>query len=106
MPGTIYIAADHDVEYLGAQAEVVGTYLNSGTCTYVLKTAAGTTVPGGTGSCTYSPASSGDYYGTIESTVTALLSEDVQYYLEITFADSGYNDFRRIPLRAAYRTNP
>ena len=102
-PVEIFIGADFDLGYEGAQAALSEAYLNSGTCTYQLKSSAGTVV--GSGTLSYVAASDGNYRGTIESTVTATLTEDSLYYLEITFADSGYNDFRRFQLRAAYRKN-
>jgi hypothetical protein len=99
----LIIGADMDVGYTGASNARSGAYFNAGTCTYALKSATGTSL--GTGTLSYVAASDGDYYGTIESTVTAALTEDTPYFLEITFASgTGYEDFRRIPLRAAYRT--
>lgn len=98
----LFIGADMDVFYSGASVASTGAYLNAGTCTYVLTDSAGATV--GTGTLAYVAASNGDYAGTIESTVTALLDEDEQCELTITFVQSGYNDSRVIPMRAAYRT--
>jgi hypothetical protein len=98
----LFIGADMNVYYDGASVASTGSYLNAGTCTYALKNAAGTSV--GTGTLSYVASSNGNYRGTIESTVTANLSEDAEYFLEITFAETPYNDFRRIAMRAAYRT--
>jgi hypothetical protein len=99
MACTLYIGADLTVEYNDATGG--GSALTSGTCTYALKDSSGATVSGGTGNLTHS--SGGDYSGTIESTVTSTLTEKGYYWLEITFAQSPYNDFRRIQYRAEYR---
>ncbi len=99
----LFIGSDMDVGYTGARAARTGAYLNSGTCTYELvQDSDGSVV--GTGALTYVAASNGDYYGTIESTVTALLDVDGAYTLTITFVEVGYNDERVERLRAAYRT--
>lgn len=97
----IYIAADHAVTYESAYAG--GSYLNSGTCTFVLKDADGATVASTSGAASYVAASNGNYAGVIESTALGSLTVGALYYLEITFAQSSYNDFRRIPLKAQYR---
>jgi hypothetical protein len=97
MACTLYIGADLTVEYNDATAG--GSALTSGTCTYALKDSTGTSV--GTGSLSHS--SGGDYSGVIESTVTSTLSEKGYYFLEVSFSQSPYNDFRRIQYRAEYR---
>ncbi len=97
---TLWIAADHDVFYSDAR-NAAGAYLNSGTCTWELLDSASASVA--TGTLSYVAASDGDYEGTIPSTVTDDLTEDSLYYLEITFQDGAYDDFRRLQLRAAYR---
>lgn len=97
----LYIGADMDVEYTGAQ-DREGTFLNSGTCTWQLFTAAGVSVA--TGTLTYDTGSDGDYYGVIESTVTAGLTADAPYYVIITFVQGAYNDSRKLNSRAAYRS--
>ena len=97
----IYIGSDHDVTYEGAYGG--GGYLNSATVTFALKDSAGTTVSGGTGTLSYVAASSGNYAGVIQSSVTSLLTNRANYTLEITFVQSAFDDFRRLPLRACYR---
>lgn len=97
----LFIGSDMDVEYTGAQNRD-GDFLNSGTCTWQLFTAAGVSVA--TGTLTYDTGSDGDYYGVIESTVTATLTADAAYYTFITFVQGAYNDSRKINSRAAYRT--
>lgn len=99
MSAILGIGCDETVTWTGASAG--GSYLNSATVTYSLKTATGTTL--GTGTLSYTAASSGDYAGTIESTVTALLSEGVVYYVEYTLVSGSYNDFRRREFVARYR---
>lgn len=98
----LHIGCDEDVFYSDAQAAADGTALTTGTCTFVVKTLAGTTVSGTSG--TASHVSGGDYRGVIESTGTANLSNGSEYVIEITFAQSPYNDFRRIQCVAKYRT--
>jgi hypothetical protein len=97
----LFIGADMNVSYSGASIASTGAYLNSGTCTYVLRDEDGATV--GTGTLPYVAASDGEYAGVIQSTVTATLDEDAAYTLTITFVSGSYNDERDIPLRAAYR---
>ena len=96
-----YIGCDmtESIEWLS----VGGSYLNSATVTYALKDAAGTTLPGGTGSYSYTAASDGDYTATIEGTVTALMTAAAEYWLEVTIVSGSYNDFRRLRRVAAYR---
>ena len=98
----IYISVDHNMTLTGMN--IAGTYLNTATATYVLKDADGSTVSGGTGTLSYVSASNGNYLGVIESTVTALLTENARYWIEITFSQGSYQDFRRLPVRALYRT--
>lgn len=98
----LYIGADMDLGYSGAVPAAGGSYLNSGTCTYELKDSDEEIVA--SGSLAYVALSDGNYAGVLESTVTEDLTADAPYSLEITFTQAGYNDFRRIPLRAAYRT--
>lgn len=98
----LYIGADARVYYEGATVDGGTTYLSGGTVTYALKDGAGTVLA--TGSLTYDGGGTGDYYGVILSTVTALLAEDSVYYVEITYTDgAGNDDFRRLKYTAEYR---
>jgi hypothetical protein len=99
MASSIFISADATLSYSTATGG--GSALTTGTCTYAIKDSTGATVAGGTG--TLSHTSAGTYTGTIESTITALLSQKQFYFIEITFAQSPYNDFRRIQYLADYR---
>jgi hypothetical protein len=99
MASVIGIGCDEVVTWTGATAG--GAYLNAATVTYSLKTATGTTL--GSGTLTYTAASSGDYAGTIESTVTSLLTEGAVVYVEYTLVSGSYNDFRRREFVARYR---
>ena len=99
----IYLSADHYVEYLDARDSADDTALNSATCTYALTTAAGVAVSGGTGTLTYVAASSGNYRGTIESTVTATLTAGSRYKVVITFSQGLYQDSRTLWYRAGVR---
>ncbi len=97
----LWIGVDFDLGFTGATAALTGAPLNSGTCTYVLKDSDGATI--GSGVLTYVAASAGDYYGTIESTVTTTLEDGAEYVLTISFVQGGYNDRRVLNLFAAYR---
>ena len=50
-------------------------------------------------------ASNGDYTATVESTVTADLTDGAMYTVRVTISSGAYNDHRRIPHRACYRTD-
>lgn len=101
MATALYIGADHTVTYSGMTAG--GSYQNSATVTYALKDAVLSTVSGGTGTLSYVAASSGNYSGSIESTVTSTLTAGQVYFLDITASQGSYNDFRRLELYAEYR---
>ena len=98
----LYIGCDNTVFYRGAQ-DKDGNYLNDGTGTYVVKDGSDAAVAGGSGSLAYVAASNGNYEDVLDRTVTALLTPDAMYYVEITFAEGEDDDFRRIPYRAVYR---
>lgn len=106
MADVLYIAEDFKISLTGlsytTDAGVV-TYLNAATVTYALKSAAGTTVTGGTGSLSYIAASNGNYTATGDKAVSVLLSEGAKYFLEVTAAEGGRDGFRRLELRAEYR---
>lgn len=99
----IYLNVDHYVEYLGARDSADDAPLNTGTCTYALYTSAGVAVPSGSGTCDYLVASDGIYRGVIASTVTATLTPDAPYYLNVTFVQGNYDDARRLWYRAKHR---
>jgi len=101
MSSVLFIACDHNVTLTGLTAG--GSYLNAATVTYALKTGLGVTVTGGTGTMTYTAASNGNYTGTIESTVTTLLSEGAGYRLEVTISQGNNDDFRVLQFTARYR---
>ena len=107
MANLLYLNEDMNVTWDAASVTVAGTttYLNSATVTYSITDAAGTAVSGGTGTLSYVAASSGDYEGTIESSVltSSNFTEGRTYLIDITLSQSGYNGFRRLVCRAAYR---
>lgn len=103
MASPIFINADNNVTWTGATGG--GSYLNSATVTYALKTTSGTTVSGGTGTLSYVSASNGDYSGTIESSVTTSLSEGAVYLLQITLVSGSYNDYRQLEVVGTLREN-
>ncbi len=89
---------------------VNGTYLNSATSTYVLSAAPTTPfgdptpVPGGTGTLSYVGGSDGNYRGTIAGSITALLTNGSQYFVDIAFSQSGTDASpRRLVCWARYR---
>lgn len=93
----IYIGADMSLEYKTARIkndDDTYTYLNSGTCTWKLLDEARSEISNGT--LSYVAASNGKYTGTIESTVTNLLTRYKAYFIIITFAQTVYNDEREI----------
>lgn len=98
----LYIGADLDLDYSDARVASTDAPLNTGTCTWTLKDADGLTV--GSGTLAYVAASSGDYAGVMQSTVTGALEVDAPYTLTILFSQGSYQDARVIPMRAAYRT--
>ncbi len=95
----LYIASDREVRWVGARAG--GNYLNAATVTWSLKTFSGTLVS--SGSMVYQTGSDGNYVGTVPSTVTSGLTEHDTYYLDCTFSQGGYDDFRRLVCKAQYR---
>jgi hypothetical protein len=97
----IYISADHYVRYYGAQDSADDSYLNSGTCTFVLYNAAGASVTSGT--CSYVASSNGNYRGVIESTTTSGLTVGAKYRIVITFVQGLCNDSRTLWFRAKHR---
>lgn len=99
--GELWIGSDLDVTLYGLQG-TDGDYINGATVAWALKTAAGGAISGGSGSCTYESGSNGDYRGTIPASVTATLTADTAYRVEITVSGTA-NDFRRIEYKAKYR---
>lgn len=105
----LYINSDAYVEYLDARDSADNLALNSATVTYTLYRSALTpggarvAVSGGTGTLTYVGGSSGNYRGTIQSTVTATLTVGLPYEVEIVFVQGGYDDLRTLYYRAARR---
>lgn len=98
----LYIGADMTAEYLGARDEVAGEYLNGGACTYVLKNPAGATIA--SGSMPYQTDSDGDYRAAIDGpTVTAGLTHNSIYTVEITFVHGEFDDKRYLKFRARRR---
>lgn len=102
MSAGVYDIASDMTETLTGLSAGAG-YLNAATVTYALKDELGTTIAGGTGSYTYTPASNGVYTASIESTVTTLLTVDKTYYLWVTIVSGAFNDQRRLPRLAKYR---
>lgn len=106
MPNVLYINEDSRVKVTGLHYVTdagVTTYLNAATITYALKTAAGVTVVGGTGTLSYVAASDGNYTAVIDKAVTVLLTENRKYVLWVPIAEGGRDGYRRLELYAKYR---
>lgn len=108
---SLYIGSDFDVCYLGAKDSISGTYLTTGTCTYQLTRQGSSTVIA-FGSLTYQSGSvtingttypDGNYFGTIDATVTATLTPKVNYTIKIVFSQDTYDDVRYLTEVAYYR---
>lgn len=103
MPGNykyIFIGCDMDADYF--DANVQGTYLDSGTCTYEIADLSGNVLT--TGACAYLPGSEGNYQGLVPASFTSTLTEGAFYFLIFTFGQSGAdNDVRTVNLLARNR---
>ncbi|TXH99564.1 MAG: hypothetical protein E6Q76_19645 [Rhizobium sp.] len=103
----LYIGEDMTVTWSGASgtdgSDGSTEYLNAATVTYAIKTVAGASVSGGTGSLSYIAGSNGDYIGVIESTVTAGLTPGARYIIEYTLVEDPYRGFRRVAETAVLR---
>lgn len=101
----LYIGVDTVVTYGGMQNPLTAAYINDGTVTCQIVDLAGTAVTptGFTWPVTldYVAASDGIYRATIDKAMALLPGHS--YFLEITAAASGVDDFRRIALMATYR---
>ena len=97
----IHIGADENVTLTGMTGG--GAYLNSASvATWSLKLAS-TGAEVASGNLSYVASSNGNYLGVIPSSVTATLTEDARYWIDITFRQGDYDDRRRLVRRAAYR---
>lgn len=117
MANVLFINEDAKVKMTGLSYTTdlgVFTYLNAATLTYVLTNTIGTTtvatftvpgtpIAGGTGTLSYVATTNGNYIGTIDKAVTALLSDGAKYYLYVPIVESGRDGYRRLELRAEYR---
>jgi hypothetical protein len=102
----LYLGEDNLVWFRQPIDEVDGTAITTGTATYALKNAAGTSLA--TGSLTYisSGTNAGDWYGVIDKDApSTALVEGTTYYVELTIASSGRDAFRRLARKAKYHGN-
>jgi len=97
---TIFIGCDNLVEWDGAQNEADDSYLNDATATFTLKTLAGVAVVTDV-AMSYVTDSDGVYQGTLQSTVS--LTENAEYYVEVSLAQSGLVAFRKWKVVAIYK---
>lgn len=98
---TIYVAQDNLLRADSLRLATTGAYVNSGTVTWQVKTAAGVLLA--SGSLAYVAASNGRWQGTLDAADAALLTAGETYYLEIRIGDgAGSDGFRRCQLLAAY----
>lgn len=87
----IVIGSDWYATLNGAQDSGTGDYLNTATVTAAVYSAAGAAVSGGGVTLTYVAASNGNYRGTLESTVTALLTAGAAYEVRYTLSQGNYD---------------
>lgn len=106
--GKLYIG-EHSIVFWGEPEDPASglfdnsskTFINGATVTYALKNSAGSTVAGGTGTCSYIEGSQGCYEGFLDDSLS--LTENSTYYLEVTATSTGGTvGFRRIPYVATY----
>lgn len=97
----IYIGCDHRLSYTRARSD--GSYLNTGTCTYVLTAeAGGASIASGT--LSYVTGSNGDYVATVDGGDLDGLTEDATYKAVITFTTvAGHDDVRTVYYTARRR---
>lgn len=76
-----------------------GFVLDAATVTWQLKDDAGLVVSSGS----FTNDGSGNYSMIIDKAVTVLLTKGASYFVEATFTQGNYDDFRRIAKVAAYR---
>ena len=99
---TIFIGCDNLIEWDGATNEADDSYLNAATATFTLKTLAGVAVSGAEDvTMSYVADSDGVYQGTLQSTVS--LTENAEYYVEVSLAQSGLVAFRRWKVVTMYK---
>lgn len=100
-PPVLYINEDNLIRWDEAALSSDDSYINAGTGTWALKTAAGTSV--GSGSLTYVTSSNGRWHATIDKLTVDDLTEEGTYYLELTLSNgSGADGFRRFEVVAKY----
>lgn len=100
-PTPLYIGADHTLTLTGMSDGA--NYLNAATTKSWSLKLASTGAEVASGSLAYVAASNGNYSGELPSTETADLTEDTEYWIDITFVEGSFNDFRRLVRVAKYR---
>lgn len=97
----LYIGVDNAVTLTGMR-DRDGNYLNTGVSTWILYECDDTEITSvNSGDLDYVTASEGNYLGTIPASTE--IEEDVYYWLEISFVDSGLTDSRTLKMIGAYR---
>lgn len=108
---SLYIGSDSEVCLLGMRDSITGDYLTSGTADYELTRQGNSTVID-SGSLTYASGSvtingvtyeDGNYFATIDSSITSALVPKVNYTVKITFEQDEYDDQRYLNEVAYYR---
>lgn len=83
-----------------------GAYVNSATVTFTLKDSTGAVFGGLSGvSMPYVASSNGRYEGTIAASVSATMTPNAVFTIEITATFAGTTLFRRLSCIAKYRSN-
>ncbi len=99
---SLYIGSDSEICLLGMRDGITGDYLTSGTATYQLTRQNSSTVID-SGSLTYQSGSvtingityaDGNYFATLDASITSALAPKSNYTITITFAQSPYDDVR------------
>lgn len=100
LSAALYVSIDSLLKVAGVRRADDGTPITDATIAFVVKDSVNNPVAGASGSLAYVAARE-SYEGTLESTV--VLTVGATYYVELTIASGGLNDFRRIESVAQYR---
>ena len=96
-----FIGEDLTVAIAGLRDGYDDSYLNSATITAQLKDAAGDDV-GAAATLSYQATTDGNYKGVIDAAITALMTENRTYHIDITIASGAYDGLRRLTGTAVY----
>ncbi len=101
MSQPLYLNEDALIRWDRARLASDSSYVNAGTCTWVLKDGGGATVT--SGSLAYVSGTHGRWQGAIDKLDVDDLTEGATYWLEVTLSNgSGADGFRRVECVAQY----